>query len=179
MGRWTQYDEDEYRLPEGMQRVGYDADSGKYYFRDRECALWEGTEGVKYGKMRMVSHAPIATGGQDELGDVEAVAKRRPNSGQPRQLLTTTRDLGTNEQRRRISLNRAPPTIPPAEAAPSRVDDYQPLATDLVRPQRCLLLKLVMCKARLKALSRRLRRAGPLVRDFVKFHPKRSQQPLQ
>ncbi|PCH34330.1 hypothetical protein WOLCODRAFT_135647 [Wolfiporia cocos MD-104 SS10] len=86
MGRWTQYDEDEYRLPAGMQRVGYDADSGKYYFRDREGALWEGAEGAEYGEMRMVSHAPIATGGQDELGDVEA--------------------------------------------APSRVDGYQPLATD-------------------------------------------------
>ena len=70
MGRWTQYDEvrllvhsvpgqylcqrteqDDYRLPEGMKRVGYDSDSGKFYFRDRDGSLWEGAEGAQYGEM--------------------------------------------------------------------------------------------------------------------------------
>ncbi|KAG7088795.1 hypothetical protein E1B28_012758 [Marasmius oreades] len=32
MGRWTQYDEDEYRLPPGVRRTGYDADTGEYFF---------------------------------------------------------------------------------------------------------------------------------------------------
>ncbi|KAF9265263.1 hypothetical protein L218DRAFT_163690 [Marasmius fiardii PR-910] len=32
MGRWTQYDEDDYRLPPGMKRIGYDADTGEYFF---------------------------------------------------------------------------------------------------------------------------------------------------
>ncbi|KAK7054339.1 hypothetical protein VNI00_003533 [Paramarasmius palmivorus] len=32
MGRWTQYDEDEYRLPPGVRRTGYDADTGVYSF---------------------------------------------------------------------------------------------------------------------------------------------------
>ena len=32
-----------------MQRVGYDADTGKYYFRDRDGSLWEGQEGAQYG----------------------------------------------------------------------------------------------------------------------------------
>ncbi|ESK95691.1 carbohydrate-binding module family 50 protein [Moniliophthora roreri MCA 2997] len=32
MGRWTQYDEDEYRLPPGVKRTGYDADTGVYFF---------------------------------------------------------------------------------------------------------------------------------------------------
>ncbi|KAF7969136.1 hypothetical protein HWV62_28262 [Athelia sp. TMB] len=34
MGRWTQYDEDAYRLPEGFTRTGYDADSQTYFFTD-------------------------------------------------------------------------------------------------------------------------------------------------
>lgn len=69
MGRWSQYDEvrtfslsglsrhdyqnlqDDYRLPEGLERVGYDADSGKYFFRDKEGQLWEGQEGERFGEM--------------------------------------------------------------------------------------------------------------------------------
>ena len=31
-------------MPEGMQRVGYDADTQKYTFRDRNGAFWEGSE---------------------------------------------------------------------------------------------------------------------------------------
>ena len=70
MSRWTQLDEvraylaslrrlsydpllqDEYRLPEGMQRVGYDADSGKYYYRDQDGSLWEGPEGAQFGELK-------------------------------------------------------------------------------------------------------------------------------
>ncbi|KAI0364552.1 hypothetical protein BV20DRAFT_974300 [Pilatotrama ljubarskyi] len=51
MGRWTQYDEDSYRLPAGMVRVGYDADTGKYQFRDRDGSLWDGPLGSEYGTM--------------------------------------------------------------------------------------------------------------------------------
>ncbi|KAJ7629042.1 hypothetical protein FB45DRAFT_1029092 [Roridomyces roridus] len=39
MGRWTQRDEDSERLPEGMERIGYDSDTGRYYFRDQSGAL--------------------------------------------------------------------------------------------------------------------------------------------
>ena len=39
-------------MPEGMQRVGYDADLGKYYFKDRDGTLWEGAEGVEFGEMK-------------------------------------------------------------------------------------------------------------------------------
>ena len=35
-----------------MRRVGYDADEGKYYFRDRDGSLWEGAEGVEFGEMK-------------------------------------------------------------------------------------------------------------------------------
>ncbi|KAJ7046871.1 hypothetical protein C8F04DRAFT_212644 [Mycena alexandri] len=52
MGRWTQYDEDSYRLPEGMVRVGYDADTGEYTFRDRSGTYFNGVSGCHYGPMR-------------------------------------------------------------------------------------------------------------------------------
>lgn len=48
--------QDDYRLPEGMKRVGYDADSGRYYFRDSNGALWEGAEGADYSEMRKSEH---------------------------------------------------------------------------------------------------------------------------
>jgi len=38
-----------------MKRVGYDADSGKYFFRDNEGQLWEGQEGAEFGEMTRVS----------------------------------------------------------------------------------------------------------------------------
>lgn len=34
-----------------MKRVGYDADTGKYYFRDQDGTLWEGPEGAQYGEL--------------------------------------------------------------------------------------------------------------------------------
>jgi len=39
-----------------MKRVGYDADSGKYFFRDREGQLWEGPEGAEFGEMTRGTH---------------------------------------------------------------------------------------------------------------------------
>ena len=38
-------------MPEGMKRIGYDADSGRYYFRDSDGTLWRGAEGVEIGEM--------------------------------------------------------------------------------------------------------------------------------
>lgn len=39
-----------------MTRVGYDADSGKYFFRDKEGHLWEGQEGAQFGEMTRGTH---------------------------------------------------------------------------------------------------------------------------
>ncbi|KAJ6591260.1 hypothetical protein DFH09DRAFT_862332, partial [Mycena vulgaris] len=50
MGRWTQYDEDAYRLPAGMVRTGYDADTGQYTFQDR-TGTYKGLPGAEYGPM--------------------------------------------------------------------------------------------------------------------------------
>ncbi|KIK68583.1 carbohydrate-binding module family 50 protein [Collybiopsis luxurians FD-317 M1] len=83
MSRWSQYDEDDARLPEGMQRVGYDADTGRYYFRDGGGSTWQSSEGARYGRLTRVSNGPA----QEDL-----------------------------------------------EAAPTRADGYQPLATDNNRP---------------------------------------------
>lgn len=44
--RWLDHDED--RLPEGMTRVGYDADEQRYTFKDAQ-GLWLGEEGHEYG----------------------------------------------------------------------------------------------------------------------------------
>lgn len=40
-----------------MKRVGYDADLGKYFFRDKEGHLWEGQEGARFGEMTRGTHA--------------------------------------------------------------------------------------------------------------------------
>ena len=74
MSRFTQYDEvsgtelrlrcptltvwskDEYRLPEGMRRVGYDADTQRYTFQDSDGSYWEGPAGARYGELRPGPH---------------------------------------------------------------------------------------------------------------------------
>ncbi|TFK56361.1 carbohydrate-binding module family 50 protein [Heliocybe sulcata] len=75
MGRWSQYDEDDYRLPEGMKRVGYDSDTQKYSYRDRDGSLWEGAEGAEFGELKKVSDAPAVVE-EVETGDIEASAGR-------------------------------------------------------------------------------------------------------
>lgn len=51
MGRWAYLDSDEERLPEGMTRVGYDADEGVYTYRDANGSRWQGVPGSQYGPM--------------------------------------------------------------------------------------------------------------------------------
>ena len=43
-----------------MERVGYDSDTGKYYFRDRDGSLWEGPEGAEFGEMKRGMFAAIS-----------------------------------------------------------------------------------------------------------------------
>ncbi|KAL4067115.1 hypothetical protein V8B97DRAFT_968958 [Scleroderma yunnanense] len=54
MGRWTQYDEDSYRLPEGMSRIGYDADTQRYLFSDSFGRLYQNAPGERYGVLKPV-----------------------------------------------------------------------------------------------------------------------------
>ncbi|KAL2111726.1 hypothetical protein VUR80DRAFT_9447 [Thermomyces stellatus] len=52
MGRWSYLDTDEERLPEGMTRIAYDADTQTYTFRDAtDGSLWKGAPGCAYGKL--------------------------------------------------------------------------------------------------------------------------------
>ncbi|KAF8971791.1 hypothetical protein BDZ97DRAFT_1785146 [Flammula alnicola] len=81
MGRWTQYDEDDYRLPEGMKRIGYDADSGRYYFRDSDGSLWVGPQGAQFGEMTRVNSLPSSIQDEDAAaaaaGSSEVDRRRR------------------------------------------------------------------------------------------------------
>jgi hypothetical protein len=36
-----------------MKRVGYDADSGRYYFRDSEGLVYKGPEGSEFGELTL------------------------------------------------------------------------------------------------------------------------------
>jgi hypothetical protein len=53
--------QDEYRLPEGMQRIGYDADTQRYTFRDAEGKLFESAPGSRYGELRPAGEIDQAT----------------------------------------------------------------------------------------------------------------------
>lgn len=55
MSRFSRYDTDEERIPEGMERVGYDADTQVYTFRDADGSYWEGAPGCRYGRLTKVS----------------------------------------------------------------------------------------------------------------------------
>ncbi|SPQ22678.1 48f9a77f-bdbc-45b7-8cf8-497a92e24739 [Thermothielavioides terrestris] len=59
MGRWSHLDSDDERLPDGMVRVGYDADTQVYTYRDRDGSYWEGAPGCKYGRLYRVQPAPL------------------------------------------------------------------------------------------------------------------------
>lgn len=48
--------QDEYRLPDGMKRVGYDADTQKYSYVDQNGDFWEGSEGQEFGELRRGTH---------------------------------------------------------------------------------------------------------------------------
>ncbi|KAH7082489.1 hypothetical protein FB567DRAFT_594962 [Paraphoma chrysanthemicola] len=56
MGRWTDMDDDERRLPDGMQRIGYDSDTERYTFRDTDGSLYESAPGSRYGNLQPVGH---------------------------------------------------------------------------------------------------------------------------
>lgn len=58
MGRWSYLDTDEERLPEGIRRTGYDADTQTYTYTDRQGRLYEGVPGARYGTLRRVNNAP-------------------------------------------------------------------------------------------------------------------------
>ncbi|OCL09219.1 hypothetical protein AOQ84DRAFT_376031 [Glonium stellatum] len=58
MPNYSQYDEDEYRLPENMTRIGYDADAQVYSYRDACGKLHQGAPGNRYDVLRPVTDEP-------------------------------------------------------------------------------------------------------------------------
>ncbi|PNY29021.1 Peptidoglycan-binding LysM [Tolypocladium capitatum] len=58
MSRYSHYDTDEERLPEGMTRVGYDADTQVYTFQDSDGSCWESAPGCRYGRLSRVGDGP-------------------------------------------------------------------------------------------------------------------------
>ncbi len=52
MSLWSRLDTDEERLPDGMLRIGYDADTQVYTYRDEDGSIWEGAPGARYGTLR-------------------------------------------------------------------------------------------------------------------------------
>ncbi|KAJ5042980.1 uncharacterized protein L3040_004369 [Drepanopeziza brunnea f. sp. 'multigermtubi'] len=49
--RWSEQDSDEARLPAGMRRVGYDADTQIYSYEDSDGSYWKGEPGSRYGTL--------------------------------------------------------------------------------------------------------------------------------
>ncbi|KAH6633782.1 hypothetical protein C7974DRAFT_358435 [Boeremia exigua] len=60
-------DDDASRLPEGYERVGYDADTQVYTFKSPEGELYESAPGNRYGELWPVGQRP-----QYSEADIEA-----------------------------------------------------------------------------------------------------------
>ncbi|KAJ3746379.1 hypothetical protein DFH05DRAFT_1484981 [Lentinula detonsa] len=75
MSRFTQYAEDASRLPEGFQRIAYDADTQRYTFKDRKGALYQSAPGESYGKL-----SPLSDGTRADAWryDDEHTGNKRP-----------------------------------------------------------------------------------------------------
>ncbi|KAL2201980.1 hypothetical protein CC79DRAFT_158715 [Sarocladium strictum] len=58
MSRFSRYDTDEERLPEGMTRVAYDSDTQVYTFQDADGSYWESAPGNQYGQLTRAGQEP-------------------------------------------------------------------------------------------------------------------------
>ena len=59
MPRYTSTDQD--RLPEGMTRIGYDADTQTYTFKDADGSYWESAPGNEYGRLHRAGSTASTT----------------------------------------------------------------------------------------------------------------------
>jgi hypothetical protein len=80
MGRFSHLDTDEERLPEGMQRIGYDADTETYTFQDVDGNIWEGPPGSRHGHLTRVSGPSNIEDGGEDPDDDEAPPPYRPTA---------------------------------------------------------------------------------------------------
>ncbi|EUC39801.1 carbohydrate-binding module family 50 protein [Bipolaris oryzae ATCC 44560] len=54
MGQWFDMDSDAERLPSGFERIGHDADTQTYTFRDADGIMYESEPGNRYGELHRV-----------------------------------------------------------------------------------------------------------------------------
>ncbi|KAF7342103.1 hypothetical protein MVEN_01797600 [Mycena venus] len=78
MGRWTQHEEDATRLPEGVKRIGYDADTARYKFCDREGNHYLGPPHEDYGSLTLVGKTSRRTSFTDDRPHAFASEDGRP-----------------------------------------------------------------------------------------------------
>jgi hypothetical protein len=77
--------QDEYRLPEGMGRMGYDADTGKYIYEDQDGSTWEGVEAASLGpRCKIAGTSSVDCSSQS----LSAIQMPRPRSPQKKQRMT-------------------------------------------------------------------------------------------
>ncbi|KAG5634658.1 hypothetical protein H0H81_001240 [Sphagnurus paluster] len=85
MGRWTQYEEDSYIMPEGIKRIAYDADTRVYTFRDENGKLYQGAPGAEGGLLTPVSNT--------ETSRPSAFESEMPRSPNAQSKLTSFHDI--------------------------------------------------------------------------------------
>ncbi|KAG5923844.1 hypothetical protein E4U42_004814 [Claviceps africana] len=71
MSQFSRYDSDEDRLPGGMRRIGYDADTQIYTFQDGDGSYWESAPGCQYGQLTRVGDVAVG-GALDGPADTES-----------------------------------------------------------------------------------------------------------
>lgn len=77
MSTYHSYEEDdEYRLPEGFERIGYDACTQTYYYRSPDGRTYSGEPGVRYGPLRPINSQYIAAGEKDIVRDNRELWRR-------------------------------------------------------------------------------------------------------
>ncbi|KAH7867674.1 uncharacterized protein C8R40DRAFT_75084 [Lentinula edodes] len=81
MSRFTQYSEDSTRLPVGLQRIAYDADTQQYTFRDENGRLYYSASGESYGHLTSAGNGSAARA--SEVPMTEPKPKRSQTSPSP------------------------------------------------------------------------------------------------
>ncbi|KAK0224268.1 hypothetical protein IW262DRAFT_1481608 [Armillaria fumosa] len=80
MPHWSQHAEDSFRLPEGFQRIGYDADTMRYTFADKNGTLYRGEPGETFGALTPVA-ASTSMDRPGAFSDGNSDSKVRESSG--------------------------------------------------------------------------------------------------
>ncbi|KAK0499161.1 hypothetical protein EDD18DRAFT_1461122 [Armillaria luteobubalina] len=81
MPRWSQHAEDSFRLPEGFRRIGYDADTMRYTFADKNGTLYRGEPGETFGTLTPVAASATSMDRPGAFSDGNSNSKPRESSG--------------------------------------------------------------------------------------------------